>query len=93
MNLFCLGAGVLSRAVECECQGIRAAAMPSLEIPTSASCTLDKGHGRAHAGRRAHVQRLILGVSETGSAKTGSAIDVRIDDQGSILKFLIGLSL
>ena len=29
----------------------------------------------------------IIGVSETGSAKTGSAIDVRIDDAGSILKF------
>ena len=27
-----------------------------------------------------------IGVSETGSAKTGSAIDVRIDDAGSILK-------
>ena len=26
-----------------------------------------------------------IGVSETGSAKTGSAIDVRIDDAGSIL--------
>ena len=34
-----------------------------------------------------------LGVSETGSAKTGSAIDVRIDDAGSILKFRIGFSL
>ena len=33
-----------------------------------------------------------LGVSETGSAKTGSAIDVRIDDAGSILKFRIGFS-
>ena len=31
-----------------------------------------------------------LGVSETGSAKTGSAIDVRIDDAESILKFRIG---
>ena len=27
------------------------------------------------------------------SAKTGSAIDVRIDDVGSILKFRIGFSL
>ena len=35
---------------------------------------------------------LRLGVSETGSAKTGSAIDVRIDDVGSILKFRIGFS-
>ena len=34
-----------------------------------------------------------IGVSETGSAKTGSAIDVRIDDAGSILKFRIGFSL
>ena len=34
----------------------------------------------------------LLGVSETGSAKTGSAIDVRIDDAGSILKFRIGFS-
>ena len=33
------------------------------------------------------------GVSETGPAKTGSAIDVRIDDAGSILKFRIGFSL
>ena len=33
-----------------------------------------------------------LGVSETGSAKTRSAIDVRIDDAGSILKFRIGFS-
>ena len=32
----------------------------------------------------------MVGVSETGSAKTGSAIDVRIDDAGSILKFRIG---
>ena len=37
--------------------------------------------------------RLSVGVSETGSAKTGSAIDVRIDDAGSILKFRIGFSL
>ena len=35
----------------------------------------------------------VLGVSETGSAKTGSAIDVRIDDAGSILKFRIGFFL
>ena len=28
-----------------------------------------------------------------GSAKTGSAIDVRIDDAGSILNFHIGFSL
>ena len=34
-----------------------------------------------------------IGVSEKGSAKTGSAIDVRIDDAGSILKFRIGFSL
>ena len=34
-----------------------------------------------------------IGVSETGSAKTGSAIDVRIDDAGSILIFRIGFSL
>ena len=34
-----------------------------------------------------------IGVSETGSAKTGSAIDVRIDDAGSILNFRIGFSL
>ena len=34
-----------------------------------------------------------LGVSETGSAKTGSAIDVRIDDAGLRLKFRIGFSL
>ena len=33
-----------------------------------------------------------LGVLETGSAKTGSATDVRIDDAGSILKFRIGFS-
>ena len=33
-----------------------------------------------------------LGVSETGSAKTGSTIDVRIDNAGSILKFRIGFS-
>ena len=32
------------------------------------------------------------GVSETESAKTGSSIDVRIDDAGSILKFRIGFS-
>ena len=35
----------------------------------------------------------LIGVSETGSAKTGSAIDVRIDDAESILKFRIGFSL
>ena len=35
---------------------------------------------------------LALGVSETGSANTGSAIDVRIDDAGSILKFRTGFS-
>ena len=35
---------------------------------------------------------LVLGVSETGSAKKGSAIDVRIDDAGSILTFRIGFS-
>ena len=34
-----------------------------------------------------------IGVSETGSAETGSAIDVRIDDAGSILNFRIGFSL
>ena len=34
-----------------------------------------------------------IGVSETGSAKTGSAIGVRIDDAGPILKFRIGFSL
>ena len=28
-----------------------------------------------------------------GSAKTGSAIDIRIDDAGSILNFRIGFSL
>ena len=33
-----------------------------------------------------------LGVSEMGSAKMGSAIDVRIDDAGPILKFRIGFS-
>ena len=33
-----------------------------------------------------------LGVSETASAKMASAIDVRIDDAGSILKFRIGFS-
>ena len=33
-----------------------------------------------------------LGVSETGSAKMGSAIDVHIDDAGWILKFRIGFS-
>ena len=36
-----------------------------------------------------------IGVSEAGSAKTGtpkSAIDFRIDDAGSILKFHIGFS-
>ena len=32
-------------------------------------------------------------ASETGSAKLVSAIDVRIDDAGSILKFRIGFSL
>ena len=37
-------------------------------------------------------RELNTGVSETGSAKTGSAIDVRIDDAGSILKFRIGFS-
>ena len=34
-----------------------------------------------------------IGVSETGSAKMGSAIDVRIDDAGSMLKFRIGFPL
>ena len=34
--------------------------------------------------------RLDVGVSEMASAKTVSAIDVRIDDVGSILKFRIG---
>ena len=34
-----------------------------------------------------------IGVSETGSAKKGSGIDVRIDDAGSILNFRIGFSL
>ena len=33
------------------------------------------------------------GVLETGSAKTGSAIDVNIDDAGSILNFRTGFSL
>ena len=32
----------------------------------------------------------LFGVSEMASAKTASAIDVRIDDVGSILKFRIG---
>ena len=31
-----------------------------------------------------------IGVSEMASAKTASTIDVRIDDEGSILKFRIG---
>ena len=35
----------------------------------------------------------MTGVSDLGSAKTGSAIDVRIDDAGPILKFLIGFSI
>ena len=35
--------------------------------------------------------RFFLGVSEMASAKMASAIDVRIDDLGSILKFRIGL--
>ena len=33
---------------------------------------------------------MMVGVSETGSAKTVSVIDIRIDDAGSILKFHIG---
>ena len=33
------------------------------------------------------------GVSEAGSAKTGSALNVCVDDVGSILKFRIGFSL
>ena len=33
---------------------------------------------------------LVLGVSETASAKTASTIDARIDDVGSILEFRIG---
>ena len=36
------------------------------------------------------AQSSFIGVSNTGSAKTGSAIDVRIDDAGSILNFRIG---
>ena len=36
------------------------------------------------------VQQHGIGVSEIASAKTASAIDVRIDNVGSILKFRIG---
>ena len=32
-------------------------------------------------------------LTETGSAKTVSAVDVRVDDVGSILNFRIGFSL
>ena len=42
---------------------------------------------------RGKFQGQKIGVSETGSAKTGSTIDVRIDDAGSILNFRIGFSL
>ena len=48
-------------------------------------CSANRGvSGYCHAS---------VGVSETGSAKTGSAIDIRIDDAGSILNFRIGPSL
>ena len=40
-----------------------------------------------------HVVSLFLMSLGNGSAKKGSAIDVRIDDAGSILKFRIGFSL
>ena len=42
--------------------------------------------------RRGGLKKLaFLGVSEMASAKMASAVDVRIDDVGSILKFGIGL--
>ena len=52
------------------------------------------GHSLAHPHFQEHPlgRDTSVGVSETGSAKTGSAIDVRIDDAGSILKFRIGFS-
>ena len=43
-------------------------------------------------GPAATPTMLLIKVSETGSAKTGSAIDVRIDDAGSTLKFHITFS-
>ena len=38
------------------------------------------------------MKMMMIGVSEMAFAKTASAIDVRIDDVGSILKFRIGFA-
>ena len=54
-------------------------------VPLAASDTRRRKPGPSREGE--------IGVSETGSAKTGSAIDVRIDDAGSILNFRIGFFL
>ena len=49
--------------------------------------------GKHWEGQSPSMVDKIVRVSETGSAKTVSAIDVRIDDVGSILNFCIGFSL
>ena len=59
------------------------------ELKTKFGLDFGQEHN-GHLFRKMCSSELFIGVSETGSAKTGSAIDVRIDDAGSILKFRIG---
>ena len=76
------------------CKHVRALSIPALQRGAAWAEERLLGFLRQSVPQngRVRLHSIDLGVSETGSAKTGSAIDVRIDDAGSILKFRIGVS-